>query len=870
MRSEVHAHIEARVEYLVARGVAEDKARRDARRRFGENFEAAVGQLELSARSRTEQLNRRERLALIAQDARFVLRGLARAPAFTAGVIATFAIGLGINSAVFRVADRVLARAPDGVTDPWSLRRVHTVMSPAVTVATEGNAVSFPEARIIADSRSFASLALYIVARNLREHDGPELAGVYVDSGFFHTLGAQPASGRFFDVREAAVGADQAVAVVSFDYWQQRMGGVPLTREHFVTINERKYQIVGATARGFNGVDLDPVQIWLPLGMAVMGRATLNGVVIPWYQTTMFRGVHLVARVRRDANDEVEALRANLAITAQPSGFGGPVKALVLRSIVSGGGVTGSANESRMLTRLSGVAFIVLLIGCANAANLLLARALRRRPEIAIRLALGASRLRIARLLIIESVALGIGGGLAGTVAGYWTGTALRQLIFPQAKWVTPVFDERALFFTFAVALIAGAIAGLAPALQLTNPSLTNALKDSRQSAGGRSHATRATLVVLQTALSLGLIIVSGLLVRSMQRLNAVDIGFGANGLVTAEIAKGFSAPAALPVSEAVELLSGRMQRDRRVQGVALSSNAPFGSFASTTVSVPGEPEADISARDGPWYSAVSANFFTVMSTRVVSGRAFNSGDGAGSSPVAIVNESMAKVFWQDGNPYRSCLLMLGTCARIVGVVQDIRETPSGSAAAPRYYLPLAQHEIPATAVIVRTQPEHASAVATTIKGALPATQRMSLEIVNERVGRALRPWQVATLLFGALGVVALVLACIGVYSVISYLASERRHEIGVRIALGASAMDIVQLVLQSGIRLVAMGAVVGLAAAALSTRFLASLLFGISALDPVVYVISVASLLLVGTVAAFVPALRVIRTDPTTVLRAE
>jgi hypothetical protein len=324
-----------------------------------------------------------------------------------------------------------------------------------------------------------------------------------------------------------------------------------------------------------------------------------------------------------------------------------------------------------------------------------------------------------------------------------------------------------------------------------------------------------------------------------------------------------------------------RIQKHPDVHSVALASLAPFGSQQSMSVSVPGQPEPAIPPQSGPFYFSVSPNYFNVMGTRLLRGRLFRPSDNRGNLPVAVVSETMARLYWPGKEPFGTCLLLgNATCAQVVGVVEDIHDTRGGSAPPPRYYLPLSQRNDPALAdgsavdsaqaVLIRATPERAALVAATIKASVPASQRATIEVISDRVNRALRPWRLGALLFSTLGIVALVLACVGVYSVMSYIASERIHELGVRIVLGATGSDIVQLVLASGARLVLIGAALGLIGAALGARLLASLLFGVSPLDPAVYATAVLVLASIGIVATMVPALRAMRTDPTEALRAE
>jgi predicted permease len=642
-------------------------------------------------------------------------------------------------------------------------------------------------------------------------------------------------------------------------------------------IGEKTYHVIGVTPKGFTGVDLDPVDVWLPLGVGEFGRTTMNGVAIPWYRTTMSRPLRILGRVPGGASDARIAAQAAAPLAGIDRETGRAPRTVGLHSLMSSSDLSGKDSTGRLIGRLAGVALVVLLIACANAANLLLARALRRRREIAVRLALGGSRTRIVRLLIVESVVLGLVGGVAAALAGYWTGEGLRRLLFPDARWTTAAFDDRALGFTLLIALGAGLVAGLAPSLQLTNPDLVSSLKDNRYQPGRRSHRTRAVLVVLQTAFSLALLIASGLLVRSLQKLNAINIGFDPDGLVTVLAPSGrgrLGIPLAMGPGQTVvtaDQLAARMRKHPDVRSIALASTAPFGAHSSMGIKIPGRVDEVPSDENGPYYIAVSPEYFKVMGTRLVRGRLFSPADVEGSDPVAVVNETMARQVWKGESPFGTCILFGGgVCAQVVGIVEDVRDTRGGGMAPLRYYLPLAQREDSAEALVMRVPPEKAAALVATLKTIVPAAQRPQIEVISDRINVALRPWRLATLLFMTLGGVALALACVGVYSVMSYIASERIHELGVRIVLGAQASDIVRLVLAGGLRLVAVGAVVGLLAAALSARLLSSLLFGVSPIDATVYIASVVILAAIGIVATLVPALRVMRTDPTVALRTE
>ena len=862
---ELEAHLEARVEHLVARGLPPDAARAEAIRRFG-NLDEARASLHAQAIARRRRLDLIERAGDVVRDLRYVARTLIRSPAFTAGVVATLALGLGINSAVFRVADQALFRPPAGVRDPRAVRRVESFVSFGGLAPARATLFSYPDARLVQESGSFEACAVQSTPRLARTADGFDVATSWVDERFFPLLGVETHAGRTFDETEGRPGSGVRVAVVSFDYWTHHLGATPLDSRPAVMIGGMSYRTVGVLPRGFSGLDLDPVDVWLPLGVADLGRGTINGVVIPWYRSEMLRALRIIGRPRPGTGDSALTDRLTAVLARVDGDNGRPSRTAALRPIVPVGDGARIEESTRLLGGLSAVAALVLLIACANAVNLLLTRALRRAQEIALRMAVGASRVRLFRLLLVESVLLALLGCTAGALFGRWTGDALRRLLFPDGRWGSTLFDGRTILFTGVLALFAGLAAGVAPALQSISPDLLTALKSGHGRGGARLRVTRGVLVVAQTALSLVLLIAAGLLVLSLARLNAEGLGFDPLGLVTASV-EPFTAEREISSDELLSLLPP----GDAIHGVALSSVAPFGATAMRNMSVPGSSFVPESARDQPFVMAVSANYFSVLGTRLLQGRGFAPGDLQGGERVAVVNESMARRYWGPAMPPGACILLApAPCARVVGVVQDVRDAPAGAPAPLRFYLPVAQEARPPHALIVRTTAQHAPLVAARLRAAVPPGYRGTVEITADRVSRATRPWRTATLLFLALGAVALALASVGVYSVMHHLVSERRHELGIRLVLGATRLDVLRLVLGNGFRLTMIGGALGLAGAAATGRVLRTLLFGVSPCNPAVYGVAFVCLAAAALTAMLPPALRASRVNPVTALRRE
>lgn len=857
---EIQAHLQARIEHLAARGASPEAARAEALRRFGD-LEAGRRALLAQARLRRVRLRLGHRLEQLAQDVRYVVRSLLRAPAFSLGVVFTLALGLGINAAVFRVADQVLLRAPAGVGDAGTVFKVETTVDFG-SGPLRSTMFSYGDAQRVVESAGFESAAIYSPPRVQRDGQGREIAVSVIDAKYLPVLGVRPAQGRGFLPGEASPGAAARVALLSHEYWRRAFGRVAPAEGSTIAFGGRTYDVVGVAPPGFSGIDLEPADVWIPLGDGEFGQGMVNGVTIPWYRSDMLRALRVIGRRSSSRGPDVVAQRVTAALASADEEQGRPPRTALLTSIVPAGDPARNQDAQVLLRRLTAVAAVVLVLAGANAMNLLLARGVRRRGEFGVRLALGASRGRIVGLLLVESVTLALAGGAAAALCGHWTSDALRRLVFPDARWTVSAFDERTLIFTGLAALAAGVATGLAPALQATRPDVIAALKDGRAPGPG-ARKTRSTLVVVQTALSLAVVVSSALLVLSLVRLNAVPLGFDPAGLLTVSLPGNLTDPA----PDGTEMVV-RLAAVSGVRGVALASVAPFGATAMMDITVPGSSFVPESDRDLPQYAVVSENYFTVMGVRLLDGRGFASNDTAGSEPVAVVNAAMARRYWGSGSPYSSCI-QAAVCARVVGIVEDVRDGPGG-AAPMRFYLPTRQSDRTPAVVVIRADETAVGAVAGTARSLLGPAQRATIEVAADRVARTLRPWRTATLLFVTLGVVALSLACVGLYSVMSYLVSERTRELGVRMALGATRMDIVCLVVRAGLRLVIVGGVAGLAAAAAGARFLNALLFGVSPYEPAVYALGFAALAATACAAMLLPARRASRVDPVTALRTE
>jgi predicted permease len=855
---EVDAHIQARVEYLVARGATLDEAQAEAQRRFGD-VEQGRRALYKQAEHVRRRVDRIERFRQWISDVRYVTRGLTKKPSFSIGVITIFALGLGINAAVFRVAYDLLLRPPAGVADARRIHRVEALVQVGSGPPARATLFSYPDAEALTAGRTDA--AMYTITRVAATPTGREVTISEVDHRFFSLLGVHPSVGRSFDDRETQPGAEIAVAILSDRLWSAMFSGAPLTDQTTLEIADRRYQVIGVLPRGFRGIELDPVDVWLPMGVASRGRGSMNGVIIPWYRSDMLRSVRVIERLPSGVTAKAAAGRVTTllaGIDQQRSGF---PRTAELRSIVPAGDASQAGATRQLVARLIVVALIVLVIACANAMNLMLAHSLRRHQEAAVRLALGAGRARVIRLLVVQSVLLAIAGGIAATIVGHWTAQGLWRLLLPDGRSAPASVDPLTIGVTAALAVLVGLIAGLPPAWQTTRPDLLGALRANRALGHRGTRVTRAALVVGQTALSLTLLVLAGLLVMSLMRLGGVRLGFVPDGLVTASIVE------TIPPSE-TRLTVEDLSQGLPTASTAFATVAPFGATASRDISVPGTTYTPETPRDNARYAEVSPNYFEVLGTRILEGRGFSPDDTNGSDAVAVINETMKRNYWPAGVPAGACIL-IDTCARVVGVVEDIRDAP-GVEAPMRYYLPLSQAFRPASVVIVRTPAEATSSVVTQFRKSTPAGRRLLIDVIADRITRALQPWRTATMLFLAIGGVGLLLATVGLYSVVSYLASDRLPEFGVRMVLGATGADIVKLVLSDGARLAAAGGCVGLISAAVAARYLGTLLFEVSPFEPAIYIVALVCLAIAAVAAMWFPARRAARANPVATLRTD
>jgi putative ABC transport system permease protein len=807
------------------------------------------------------------------KDISYGARMMLKKPGFTAVAVMALALGIGANSSIFSVVNAVLLRPlpfeePDGlVIVNETVRRETIEIRPA----------SYPD---FIDWRnqnqSFEDIAAFDTPSfSLTGIDEPErIPGEIVSASYFPLLGIQPKIGRIFLAEEDSTPDANPVAVVSYKLWQRRFGSDPGLVGKTVKINERDFTVIGIMPDGFEGVS-GGREIWIPMMMISTFSSppgNINKRGSRWHS--------VIARLKpgvtiKQAQADMDAIASHLEQEYQGTNKDRGVQLVGAHEAAVG-------NMRLTLMVLLGAVALVLLIACANVANLLLARATVRQKEVAIRTALGASRGRLVRQMLTESVLLSLVGGGLGLLLAVWGVYFIIAFVGDQIPtYIKPDIDNRVLMFTLLVSLLTGIVFGLAPALQASKPWLNELLKEgSRGSTGGaRRHRIRRALVVTEVALTLMLLIVAGLMLRSLQRLQAFNPGFEADNVMTVRIDLPRSYTAQQAASFQQQLIE-RIEGVPGAQSVGLASDVPLdGNTSATMLPIEGlaPPDDDIRV----YVHTISPNFLAALGIPLLRGREFDVQDNEQTPRAIIIGDSMARRLWPDEDPIgkRVSTTRDKNGSRIwdhvVGVVGDVkyRTLLRDQNKDPDIYLPLSQNPGRALALAVRTQSDPSglvSAIRGQVQSLDPNLPVFNVATMQERMKNDTARTRFFTLLLGVFACAATLLAVVGIYGVMAYSVTQRTHEIGIRMALGARRQDVLKLVVGEGMALVGIGVGIGLVVALAATRVLESQLYSISATDPLTF--SLVSLLLAGVAlgASYVPARRATKVDPMVALRYE
>ena len=878
LREELDSHLDMATRDRVERGESAHVANAAAHREFGNTSvvrEVTHGQWGWSW------------LENLFQDLRFGVRMLRKSPGFTAIAVLTLALGIGANTAIFSVIEAVLLR-PLPFRQPDRVVQILETAEGLPYVSASGEDYFDWESQN--HSLESSSITTWTQDYNASGAGQPErVAAIRAEANFFSVIGAQPFLGRGFAPGEDQEGKDHVV-VVSYGFWQRHFAGDTSALGKTVELNSQPYTIVGVMPRWFNypqGTD-----VWIPIAKTVKGTTSRGNY--------SFR---VIGRLKpgvsvEQAQADLSAISARLAQLYPNTNKGRGARVVPLKTRIT------QDSRSQLLILLGSVG-LVLFVACANVANLLLARAARREREMVLRGALGASRARIIRQLLTESVLLSLGGALLGLVAASWC------VSFAQAATWLPVPRENpiqvnftVLFFTVAVSLLVGILFGLAPALVSSRVNLAEALRESARSvasASGWRRLMRDALVVTEIATSLALLVGAGLLLRSFARMRAADIGVSPDDVLTIAVILPEAKYPALSARRAFyDQLVSRIQSQPGIDAAAIVQTLPLEGDHTWGGYPEGAPD---------WRAAlvqlnvdfVTPDYFRALGIPFRAGRNFTPqefdralvvsqqfadfvkknpnfvfGERTEFQSSAILSRAAAQALWPNQNPIGKVFVSGNIPVQVVGVVGDVKEGEIRDAALPQAYFPLTQELdnlfYPERIVVKTSMPTQLalSEVRSAVQQMDSSLPLFSIRTMRQVIGEDMQDTSLQTSLLGIFAALALILAAIGIYGVMSYIVEQRTHEIGIRVALGARRADVLRLILGRGARLTFAGAVIGLLLAFALTRLLASLLYGVGATDPLTFTVVALLLVVVALAACYLPARRAMKVDPMVALRYE
>jgi predicted permease len=878
---EIELHVELRTQELLAQGVDPVAARAQAEQRFGDV--AARRALHDRAARRERRLDMLEQLAGWRQDFAYSARALARDPLPAAVIALTLGLGLGANATVFGMVDQLLLRPPAHVQEPEQVRRAFVTQRSFFGDVTTSGTTSYVAGTVLGELTDvIATTAVYRYAKPRigRGVAADETWAAWATPSLFRLLGVQPALGRFFTPDEDRPGAAERVAVLEYGYWQAHFGGTPDALGRTLVVGDDEFIIIGVAPRGFTGPELKPARVWLPFSTGFKPRDD-------WPTTWNATWAQVLVRLQDGATAAQADARATAAFRAAREAAGRKVgDELQVRLLPSTWSNAGTEPPEHAVARwLVAVAVIVLLVACANVVNMLLARTVRRRPELAVRLALGVSRGRLVRLLLSESLLLAFAGGAVALALAALGGGFLRHTLLPDVLW-DAALQSRVLLFSAALVLLTGIAVGLLPALRAAGWDVSGLIRSGSAQSGGTRGRVRPLLTALQAAFALVLLVGAAHFVRSLWNVERMDLGIDADRVLSVET--GFRSTDGLDDAQraavrerqrtfrwdAVERLRARPD----VAAATVAASVPMsGGTTSVDMRVPGWDSVPRLPGGGPYGTGVRDGYFETVGTPIVRGRRIGVGDRPDTEHVIVVNETMARTLWPGRDALGQCVHVRDTddapCSRVVGIAADARRRSLTEEPAMQYYVPLGQGGIGGGQILVRPA-GNATSFIPELRAALhsmePALDYANIMLLRSTLDGEMRPWRLGATMFLVFGALALVIAGIGLYSVIAYAVAHRRHELGVRIALGAGRWTLVAMIMREGLALVLLGILAGIPLALVAGRRIEALLFHTSTTDVATFAAVAAVLVAIAVAATVIPALRAGRTSPLQAMRAE
>ncbi|HTE45172.1 MAG TPA: ABC transporter permease [Gemmatimonadaceae bacterium] len=870
--AEIESHLALEAERLERDGMSADDARFAARREFGNPT---------SSRERFRDARFGTGLDSVRQDIRYGLRAMRRSPGFTAIAVGSLAIGIGANTTMFGAIDAMLIRAPAHVKDAERIHRVYfevpTEAGSTAIVSNQGYRTYLAFRDRVHGFETIGAFDAQTVSSG-RGRDARALDAVLATPSLFTMLGVRPALGRFFDASEE-LDEHEHVAVLGYDTWLSQFGADHAVLGRTIDVAGVAHVIIGVAPEGFSGIDLDRVDLWLPIGVA-------SRLVGPLTVTPNGRGYWLkIVAKRRDAAPvaqvagEVTAVYRDLWRGSRRYDETYGKAHAILGPVVAARGPSPDA-AARVSVWVAAVSLLVLLIASANVANLLLLRGLTRSREFALRLSLGATRARLVRQSLVEGMLLAAIGGICAVVLARWSASAMRTFLLPRAT-SDSVLAPRLLAFTAVVALGTGILASLIPALVTARRDFGPLLGAGRVAGARNRLVLQRVLIGGQVTLATLLLVGAGLFVTSLKNVRAIDLGVDVGHVLYVRLdvssaGQKAGSPSARASTNAT--YQAMLETVRRIPGVAkatLTAGEPLASGWAISLHRRGAPPL-APGSPVPFARAVGSDYFETMGTELRRGRLFTPADHRPDAHVAIIDEATAKRFWPDGNGLDSCV-ELGSdqaCTQIVGVVANTVMWDIVGDKGSIVYLPFETWpDLGISMMEVKSSGDPAAlvvAVRRAVSSMSPELPWVDIQPVSRRLDPQLRPWQLGASMFTAFGALALGLAAMGIYGLLSYAVARRAHEIGIRKALGAPDGGVVRMIVRGALVVTLPGVVIGVGIALATGRVVARQLYGVSPHDPSVIVLCVCGLVAVAIVASLAPARRATRVDPMVTLRAE
>ena len=796
-------------------------------------------------------------------DLRYAFRSLLKHRNFTAAALLTLALGIGINTSVFTLLYSVAFRELP-VKNPERVINVYQILEGEYSRQVEGNPamLSYPEYLNYRDRvtglsglAASADANLYLGGKNVEK-----INGLMVTDNYFSVLGGGSALGRTFFDKECQAPLQCPVAVLSYGFWQRRFGSDTSVIGTAVTLNRQRFTVLGVAAADFRGAEMTVPDVWIPLTMQpalMQGSQLLSLPNCSW--------LTVVGRLKDDAS--IPRVQAEMQLVAAQVDQEYPGRKSTV-NVMPGSYLNFPEVRSEgapIAVMVMAAVGLVLLIVCANVSNLMLARAGARRKEIAVRLALGASRWRLIRLLLTESLLLAVLGGLAGLFFSVILPPFLMTLIPEVGLDIDLKPDTTVFAYMFLISLITGVVFGLAPAIQSTKPDLTAALRSTRnKTSGSRSHL-RNRLVVGQVAVSMVLLIVAGLIVRGLQQAQSTDLGFESKNLLVLSLDLAPLAHDEARVTTFQTQLYDHLKALPGIKSVSVAETVPFAGRRDDLIDIEGRGSA-LSVNG----NVVSAEYLQTLGIPIRRGRQFNAEDARSGESPAMINQAMANRFWSGGDPIGKRFKdNQGMSHEIIGVAGDVSSINVGKLDGPLFYTVSAPAKLTGRSFLLRTNENQLGAIRDLARS-LDKDAFVTVEPLEANVRRMLEPARTGAWFSGTVSLLALIIAATGIYGMLSYHVVERTSEIGIRMALGAQRRSVLFLIVRDGMKLAGIGTAIGVIAAVVLSHVLASVLFGVASTDAFTFAAVSVGALIVALLACYIPARRATTVDPLVALRNE